>query len=676
MGVTKGYAVKARVALKTEKSGILTVLPFSWQLDSIASDNSSDGWVEKEGNLVWLPGGKQQLLGIPLEISKPIGGLIGMYVFPQNFQELWIDYEDIFPQDPCGMGIILNFNPTTDRTRRRDVVQANYETAIGGSNVPMHIETIDVADSDDDEWQYQYKEADNLTIIKRQFYRDISDVEQAILEFSPDTKLETVSLQMEYKDGPKPNETVIWKELPKDIKIDVRVGEDSTETIIWIGRYLRQNYPEGKVFLKELIVHLKGRVVKSRPFKTLSFRYAWNKAVLLPIFLHELPSGLKRMNLDLQEISDAFNYTSDMKAPLKTALLYVNPYSIGKKCGIQLKGITAVNSYEGRRPKILSDIVHTNDSFGGPFTNYSKDSSHLEALKFLNYHSFSSSIKNEISNRITSDTKDPIDRMSGGLDNLTSDNLTVSKEYLTDSKDVKIIKTITSHPPVSMFFNDNYLVKEAKGLAWIKILFSTNKVIEDNTYFIIKLSGGIEFVKKGLMILKTDSGEQFIRVFKPNMPLALSGIKGRITQIRIRMDLYEGPLSIKFNDMALFSPATASNVEALKIPRPSEIAVKLLPELDNKSVSVEASLGTLKGSLLRENANESLEWNTAIDNQTGMMGVSFDFENNRAVNPESPCWLTLTFIGDNQQVSRRVCKESKKGKVFIGLPYVFSAAGH
>ncbi|MBF0467088.1 MAG: hypothetical protein HQK94_18630, partial [Nitrospirae bacterium] len=508
------YTLKARLALKTEKHIVTESLPFHWTLDMAALANSGGGWIEKGGGLVWVPGGKNPLINMPLEISNPDGVNISRSMFPGDFNELWIEYKDINPQNPCNMGVVLYLNPKTELTRNGDVGQVNYNTAIGGSSVPMHLESIDVAGSawkekdvihdfaseyglsfGDEDWYYT--QDDKLSVIKKRFHKNISAIEQANLEFSTGTAIEAVYMRLAFKDRSKPDATVkMWT------KGDTIRDNKSRLMSLFLGSYLRKNYPREKtVFLEELIVHIEGpvdQVVKSRQFKTLTFMSTWNRSMLLQSRTNEISAGLnKRVILDIKELSGI--YINDNETALKKAVLYVTPSDVKNSCGIWLKGIRAVNSYEGsgKRSICQTSIDDSIRSFGGPFTDLSGDDGNVETLKFLNYYSFGKSRKSKIME--ISNNRGTLDRS----DNLT--RLTTSKGFITDSSDVKIITTIANHPLISDYLlDDNKLVKEGKGDARIEILWSTDTIIEENTSFLLGLPGSAGFVKSGLITLKSD----------------------------------------------------------------------------------------------------------------------------------------------------------------------------
>ncbi|MBF0458323.1 MAG: hypothetical protein HQK99_10555 [Nitrospirae bacterium] len=652
------YTLKARLALKSEKHQVLTTLPFHWNMNMITPDNSGNGWIEKKGCLIWLPGGKRRVFKMPLEISKLNGGNAGRPTFPRDFKELWIEYKDISPQTPCEIGVMLNFNPDAD------VKKVKYDTAIGGSKVPLNIETINVAGLDDKDLRYTkdwHFSSDNLSVIKKRLHKDISTIDKANLGFSPGTKIKAIYLRLAFKDSSRSDETVIWDKLPKTITTD----KDETTVSIWLGRYLRKSYPnEGKVFIEELIVHLNNhidQVVKNRPFKRLTL--IWSEYLLMAGKTDETDTEHKTIKVDISELSDIYGRDGrDGGAALKQASLYVTPSNVNSYCGLRLKRIMAVNSYEGERPVVISAIDNMNKGFGGPFMELSGDDDNVEALKFLNYHSFGNLNKSKIME---------ISVKQGPFDNSTG-----MKESLMDGHNVKITTTVANSPHTSMScFKDNEQVKERKAAARIEILWSTSIMIKDNTYFIIRLAGGTEFVKSGVMTLKSERGEQFKRVFKPDMPLDLTGIRGRITEISLNMDLHEGPFTVRFKDMALFSPVSLPLAEAMEIRHPLEVTEPLYPEIDNKSGTIDASRGILNGVVLRSDLARGFQWNTRVENKTGIRGVHLDFINSRTVNPESPCWLSLTFIGERQRLSRDVCSESLKGQVYIPLPDIFAYGG-
>ncbi|MBF0554269.1 MAG: hypothetical protein HQK96_06860 [Nitrospirae bacterium] len=834
MHTPKIYTLKARLALKNKKQQVVSEsLPFHLTKGMITPTNSGVGWIEKENDIVWIPGGKEHMFKIPLEIPKLNGVNIGGAASKGDFNELWIDYEDMNPQNRCDIGIILNLNPITELTHHGDSGQVNYDTAIGGSQVPMLLETINVEGSNwkendrmsdfagefgflvDKDWHY--KQDNKRLVIKRRFHKNISTIEEVFLEFSIGTKIKDVALRLTFKDRPTPDVTVRLDELPND---NITVGGIKIVRIL-LGRYLRKNYPgTTKAFLEELTLRLDdqvGWVVKERPFKRLDFMYALKKSIFLPSRTDEVNTGLKRIKVDIQELSDVFSdvfYGNDNERALKEASLYVMaPPNVNNYCGIRLKGMRAVKNYEGEVPGVLSAIDGYVRGFG-PLLDLSGDSGNVEAQKFLNYYSFGR--PNNWGNKEISDKKGYLNRidnltgskeflmdgpgvkiittnanyplifnsvfnddklvkeggkgaqiemswstdtiieedtyfllqLSGGDEFVKSglitmktdsggrfirvfkpnkpleltgikgriteisismesyegpftigpkdiyyffgkskkedtlsriDNLTGGKEFLMDSRDVKITTTIVNHPMISSsLFKDNKMLKEGKEGSRVQILWSTNTIIEENTFFILRLSIGVKFVKSGLITMKTDRGEQFIRVFKPNKPLDLSGIKGRITEISLSMELYEGPFTIGLADMALFSPVSLSPLDALNMPRPFIVTESLRPEFDNQSGVTDASWGFLKGIVWRHDSDAagSFEWNTKVDNQTGIIGVHLFFENSRTVNAENLCWLSLTFIGEHNRVSRDVCGElQKKGEIYITIPDIFGDQG-
>ncbi|MBF0554270.1 MAG: hypothetical protein HQK96_06865 [Nitrospirae bacterium] len=687
------YTLRAMVALKTEEYPIVTArLPFSWTKDMITPANSGEGWIEKDGYFVWIPGREKPVLKIPLEISALNGVNVGTQVFPRDFNELWIDYKDINPQGHCDVTAVLNLNPITGLTHRGDVGQIDYATAVGGKIYLEPTEIIDVVGavwkkkgimysfkrdfglSFDDDWRYV--QDNDVSVIQRRFHKDIATFEAIDLEFSIGTETQAVNLKLGFGDRPKPDATVTWGELPKEVIKD----RDKTIVRVWLGRYVRKNYPnKEKAFLEELIVHVDGQVgqvVKERPFEKIVFQgyeddmteinnkketYTGKKrntkegikTIFLPSKIDELNTGLNRIKVDIKELSGV--YINDNETVIKSALLEVEPPDPDVYGGIRLEGVWAVSSSENKRPVVLQAIDNVTRNFGGPFPNISRGNGHVEALKFLNYYSFNKSNYWKTSNK-----NYPL-----GKEGLTSSN-----KLLQENRDVKIIANrITS--------SDNELAVEGDRENRLEILWSTDTIIEEDTLFLLRLSNGDELVKYGLMTIKSSSGDEFRRTFEPNKALDLTGIKGRITEIGLRMELDGSPFVIKLKDMALFRPVSLLPSEVLNIPRPIDVHEPLNPEIYNKSGGIDASRGLLKGIVWRHgsDAASALEWNTKVDNQTGIRGVHFNFENSGTVNIENPCWLSLQFVGEHQRISRDICSGSQEGHFYNPIPDIFAEGG-
>lgn len=649
------YTLKARVALKSEKYQSIITQSFLWNMNLLTSSNIGSGWIEREGYLIWLPGGKEQMFKIPLEILKGNGKNIEGSEFPRDFKELWIEYKDINSQNTCDIGVVLNLDPNTS------VGKVKYDTAIGGNKVPLNIETINIAGLDDKDLNYAqdgHFSNDNVSVIKTKFHKNISAIEKLNLEFVPGTELKSVSLRVAFNNSLKPDVTVKWQELPKDFTMD----EDKITVSLWIGRYLRNFFPsEEKVYLEEIIIHLDRhieQVVKNRPFRRLMF--IGSESLLMASHTDEINTGMKIIKVDLEDLS--YMYKSDGGTALKQALLYVIPSNVKNYCGIRLNRVMAVSSHEGERPAVLSNIDYFNKEFGGPFMDLNGDNGNVETLKLLNYYSFGKLNKSKI--REISNEREP-------LDNLNSRN-----EPIIDSHYVKITSKAANSRISSSFSNDNDSVSERKVTAQIEILWSTDVFIEENTYFILRLSDTAKSLTSGVITLKSGNGEQFTRFFEPNKPTNLTGIRGRITEISLMMGLYGGPFTIILEDMAMFSPVSLSLIDALKIPRPTEVTELLYPEIyDKTGIITDTSWGTIQGAVWRKDAAGGFEFNTRVDNQTGIRGIHFDFENSSTVNPESPCWLSVTFIGEHQRVYRDICSETIKGKVYIPIPDIFADGG-
>ncbi|MBF0467087.1 MAG: hypothetical protein HQK94_18625 [Nitrospirae bacterium] len=689
------YSLSARLTLKNEKKTVSGALPFLWAKYRITPANNGKGWIEKEGGFVWIPGREKHVLEIPLEISKLNDGSTDRLAFPCDFNELWIEYKDVNPQNPSDVTISLDLHPITELTHRAGEGQINYVTAIGGEVKLQPTEIIDVAGSDwkekdifysfkresglsfDDSWRFvQDKER---SVIRRRFHKDLSTFDAIDFEFSNGTEVKAVNMRLGFKDGSRPDVTLLWDALPKDIITD----GDITIVRIWLGRYVRKNYSGAKkAFLEELIIHLYGQlgqVVRDRPFKRLVFQdyensmaeiydeeetYTGNKQntekkgikiMRLPTQTDELNSKIKRIKVDIGELSDV--YANHRETALKSVLLKVKPSGYDDYGGIWLEGIWALSNSDNKRTEVLNAIDNISQGFGGPFLSLSSDNDHVEALKFLGYYSFNKSNDRKIFSQ-----KYPL-----GEESLVSNN-----DLLQDDRDVKIV---ANRIPLS----NNERAVEGDREHWLEILWSIDTIIKEDTRFLLRLSNGDEFVRYGLMTIKSNSGDEFRRVFEPNKVLDLAGINGRITGIRLRMELEGGQSVIKLEDMALFRPVSLPLVEALKIPYPIYVYEPLNPEINSKSGDIDASRGRLKGVVWRQRRGSdyagSLEWNTKVDNQTGIRSVHFSFENSKTINAENPCWLSLTFIGERQRVSRDICRGSQNGDVNIPVPDIFSDGG-
>ncbi|MBF0555126.1 MAG: hypothetical protein HQK96_11325 [Nitrospirae bacterium] len=657
-------------------------LPFLWSRDFLSSANIGKGWIEKNGDLVWTTGEEMSMFRIPLKITKPLGSS----VFPRDYNALWIEYIDLNPHNPCIISIDLDLKRPTSVTLHSDAQRVNHVVAHGGD---VDLKPVEIVEATTSTWReqdkiYEFKRMFGLsfdkdwrfvqdheyTVIKRRFHNNISAIEALDIEFSNDYEIGGVNMRLAFKDRPKPDTTVDWDNLPKDI-IEL---DNSTIVRIWIGRYIRNNLAnEANVFLEEILVHVKGQtsqVVRDKPLRMVVFQNIKddmsaindetenhkniNKTIktkenikIIPLYqiqTEESDTGLKMIDIDIEELSNL--YANDDESVFKKAVLSVRPTDPLEYCGIRLEGIWAMNITKDRRPVVLSVIDNASKDFGWPFIDVASDNGRIEVLKFYNYYSFNKSITSNSAAKLTANNK-----------------------LLYNRRDVRII---AKHITTSVIDNELFVKGDTDKL--IEIVWPIDTIVEDGTRFFLRLTSGNEFVKYGFISITSGRGQQFKRTFEPNKPLNLTGIKGAISEIRLTMALSDGQFAIKLNNMALFRPIPLSPAEALKIPSPVSVVENLYPII-NKSGLIKASPGNLKGIIWSSDYHGDFQWFTRIDNRTGVRGVHFDFENSRNVNEENPCWLSLTFNGKHQQVSKDFCSGLQYGQTYISIPDMFADGG-
>lgn len=683
MPAPKIYKVKARVALKdVKKPEVSKSLPFHWTKNMTKPSENKEGWNEKGDDFTWNPGRGNSLIKIPLTITNLNRKNAGTPLFPSDYNELWFDYKDINPLNPCDVGIILKMNPAV-LSERLGYAGNDNVIAISANAQFEPSDIIDVAGSKwkaqdriydikrllglsfDDAWRYV--KDNEIVVMKRRFHNEISHIEAIDLEFSVGTKIKGVNMRLGFSDRMKADVTLLWNELTEDV--DVIKDRDKTIVRVWIGRLLREHYPGKKmVFLEEIFVHLYDQiadVLKERSLRRLVFQSGKNRDVLgeeeetnkgdnqslskrsepmlMFVQTEKISSGLNRVKVNIRKLT--YIYENDNTTALKKALLYVAPSNSGSDAGIRLDRVMAVKTNDMDPPLVINESDNLSLFFGRSLNDLTGNDDHVVSLKLLKYYSFDELNKGTIYN-----SKHPIG--DEGKTNIT---------HLQSNDNGLIVERDEN--------KDNHL----------EILWIADTSAGEDTRFVLRLSDGEKFVKSGLITIKTDRGDEFRTTFKPNKMQELPGIQGRIMEIRVKMELYKGQSAIKLKDIALFRPYLHLEEEALEeVPKKAPMSVHkgdrkpIFQEIHNKS-GVTASLhNSVTGFMCRHggNAVESINWDTKVDHQKGIRGIDYLYDKTTTIS--YPCWLSLTFNGEHKLKYWDIYGSSQEGHVKIPIPDVFA----
>jgi hypothetical protein len=290
--LTGEYRVSVDVRLKTSKQPVYKKFPLQWGKD----ESKQTVFQFKEGRR------KTELNIEPYVIARSEIFRPKSKTSINEFDELWIDYRDLVPEDPARLDIKINYlgkvvtysgeerispKPVIQTVIVRsaeealiEVGQADMESAVWVPKDLLYLFRRNFELEHDVNWRYREIDADIYSedyrslhvnvehvVMQRRFALDLMGIDVLEVVLGKDAILDMVNLRLKLDESTM---VVPWRKLPKWIQYD---DSGRQHVFLLIQKLLAQRFPkEEKVVLSEMIVFLageSGQVLSDRPIKTL-----------------------------------------------------------------------------------------------------------------------------------------------------------------------------------------------------------------------------------------------------------------------------------------------------------------------------------------------------------------------------------------------------------------------
>lgn len=698
------YKAKARLSLKRE---IKKVPSETFHFDFPENSNTSNekfqrGWASFEKTYFWHPSNEENVLTIPVSLKSTDEGKS-----ITNFNEIHIDYQDLFGENPSELGIQMLVSEK----------KLGKTTAILGGTVgerqltpikKLNISSISWKEKDysylakralglpfDDTWRHARSEAN--TVFQRRFHLNLDSFEAIDLVMQPGaTKNQIKSLVCNFRIGFEnfltPGEILAWDSVPH--KILNNQGQKILR--IELGKYFQNRFGHRKgIHLEEMIFFLPGetsKILRNPILKTINFlapdefqplvgveigkdtdkSKRISRVLLLSSHIEDLPQKRKRLVLDMRKLHDKL----DGNAKFHSMTLIAQPKNPESITGFDLQSARAVSLWEEEQPVFLDKGKNLLSQWGGPFLNLGSDPQKIEWPRVHAHLSFHKLPQKGLPLIFDENQKRDV-RNQPGNENLNGLSTILNDENIdkTTNKKVDTIfhfggAEIRAYPILSSWnFGPQGLTLEGKEGGWVEISWPIQADIKKNTKFFLGITEGVQAIRS-IQVVPLFSGQELQPVFGlPNHPFNIDSSVRKIDGIKIRMMLRNNHFKIKLDKSVIFQPVAVTPAQALDIPIPVRDETLLIPKnvISPSETQVTINRRNLMAILFPEtNTPKTLTWTTDINqNVDGIQSVKINYQAPPTLIANHPCWLELTLVGSNYKVQKTVCPKLSSGQIVI-----------
>jgi len=654
------YKLTADVRFKTVKQqALFEQLPLVWREET---GQGSPPRVLPSGRFLFS---EQRQESIELDLLPDLNSVKDSYRKQQDailtdYDELWIDYQDIVNDSPTEVNLELIVEPkriegsareddeggidyfvikTAQDNNLVELASEQIATAIWQAKDQLHLFKRTFGLQADQNWRYLQE--DGHVVLQRRFEQQLSKYNSVLdLLLDKQADLERVNLRLSSED----NSDVIveWETIPKKIEED---QHEQMRVRLFLDELLRNQFTEQEeVFLQELVVFITGNVagvVNNRPLRSLHWMVHEVvedevtiddvtddpmpdniKVITVPVQLEQLGNikdGKHRLKINLQPINRQVGWNSRIKSaklflePKKSENQSNNTYSLG---GVAISKVRLVSLYQNKVPSIAMQGQEQLKSWGINISNVAESS---ELTKWPTIENYAPVLNSVISSNSQGDRWVDLEwQVDGWLDSNSLLHLGDSSIQEDQVRGVKI----------SPFYNGKSLGN------WFLHL---NDSIELNGEWQDKQQ--VDLIK--------------LRVFlKPLSEKMLLERQGKLMQ--------EHPLQeVEFllNDIALFKVSEFSFAELLNKP---------LPKWQKRLLQKEFKIPAV--------GNDNFYFKTVVERENS---TEYDFVNLKYTAPWAfpliePCWLDVNAIGNGvagrREEKQQICLDKSSGSEEISIP--------
>lgn len=717
--------LKAAVSLKTKKRvSACSVLPLA--INSVAqrrafsvSGLSAGGWRPMGAAYEWLPS---------VKTSSFVSWFSSTALNTQaltDFDELWIDYQNLFPRSPVNLSaqISAELQDYSGRRPRRLTVFSGqtvlFPTARLEPSKTMWLPKNFfyrlgryLRTKPDTNWRYiGFKDR---TVIQRRLHAEISELEYMDFVFSPGSDPVGVNLRLATKDNYSAGIM---------IELGALSAVASSYGTLWRlhlpsllnGRFARKR----EVYLQEIIVFVKGApqdVASARPLEQIVFQKfvrqdgaysgAPNQSTAnitriqpapiptqlpLPANFTALNGSATRMIVDLRPLrryggvffkSGKIFLTPDNPAALSA--LSIDDIRLVSLCDTSVPtyhshGESLLTRWGWHNPNLLSvedGVVWPVMQAYFPFSIFNAQLPKPKLVPNPSLLPLSKQVQALLA--LSAQTPDYLETgsLSFALREKFQDeeNRFLAQAEATARPEDRPRMTVSERgvsfsadkPFTKVTSEADGFLLEGEGRS-LQFSLPLSADLKSETRLFVSMPEGAGGILSTQLTAVFEDGEVILYI-KPNRPEVL-GRAGKLKNLRFKMALTGGKYRLKFNELVLFYPALINSAQAFELKLPD--AFKDYPVAEDifapSGAVTSAVKGSLRGSLAPDHSGQAaLSWKgTARRHIDWLKGIHFSYRIPTRTAALNPCWLQLTLTGDKASLTADLCPRGSEGQIFV-----------
>lgn len=666
----------------------------------------AQGWSNQGGGYFWSGQlGRQNTLNLNLSTA------IANQPFKlADYDELWIDYKQFENANQCKMQLEFQglLQPHDKKKPPKTVMWHtgyNFDLKVVGmldasnaafkakDNFYLLRSTLGLAK--DEDWSFIQNQ--KHTVVQRRMHLKMDNVHALEIAFAAGQGVERVNLLVSREDGHGGGELLEFAGLSPDSTLqDGRFGVHLNLRDALAKRFPRDWEENSKgtgknsFYLKEVLLFFPEdaqTVAASKPVRSLALLGVAEKGVQefraissqLVSINPSQPRGWEnfspRLTVDIRKlpflgIVDFTQANLRLYSPEDTA-----------SCAIHINNIRAVNIYNNQVPAFAKNLEGWVQGRGGPFVRLLPEQGQVEQPGIVNFLPLSTFIVDENTRLKTLDYLSTGSQKVEINEKLLQINSSIpdfrilneaGKDIALEHKQISINNGATLafqgiEPTLSRDGDNLVLVGNSDSL---EITWPMATRLFENTWFYFGLSEGAEQISTASLTAEFADGHQSVIYIEPNKPFRIDSGRAKLTKISLRLGFGAESFRIKLRELTLFSPKIVTYGEALMLPLPSAMSVKLKPIL-TKGTQRLVETGT--GYVLGLFENEPVRFVTLLDKQLDwVQGFNLGYRFPLGYT-EGNCPLNMQLNWTNGQTFHRFCPVRTEGSIFLPLANLIGA---
>lgn len=356
---------------------------------------NGNGWNRAGDQIRWFPPTGHDLYQRSGEFRVPLSLLEEKKLFFNGeAEELWVDYEDLFPPNPVQMGIelLLKGGKKSSWGGKRDYF-------FGGTPVAGEKREINIGSKEWiqkgigyrlrkysnrkplDSWNYSLD--DKTVVLQNRLHERITDCSKIQLFFEPHTPIREIGARISRRDNFGLGQRIkIWQ--PSNEMLDNGVADIDIQ--LFVRDVLRgRSVPlKNESYLQELVIYVGGaeeEFIKNKPIHQLVFTYdppalpsiSGMRVETLPSHIEYFPSGQKRVVVDIRSLHHEY-----FGLEVGASNIVMTPKDLNKISSVQVKGVRFSRVEKKSIPVYFRAGAASSRRWGGPFLNVAEEPEQCE----------------------------------------------------------------------------------------------------------------------------------------------------------------------------------------------------------------------------------------------------------------------------------------------------------